>query len=444
MSSSRSNEERNIIMNRFNLQQERYRKRLQEIDEEEAEDNKLMEMLMLVHTGQIERVPEPKEVLSRRYTYRGREFYHQKLMHDYFLPNCVYSDQDFQRRFRMPRHLVKKIIEELCRVEPKFNYQFDALNIRGHSPEQKITSALRILGYGNPADANDEYIRMGKTTSFTYLSLFCEVIINHFGPTFLRKPNNEDLRQILRQNEERGFPGMLGSLDCMHWEWQGCPVYWAGQYKGHYPKPTVILEAAASYDCWIWHAFFGLPGSQNDINVLHKSPLFEDLKYGIAPSVRFMINGHQYTHGYYLADGIYPRWSTLVQCYRQPPTGAFGLSYRYFNDAQMALRKDVERAFGILKRKFAIICGPYRGLSRREMHKTMLTCIILHNMIIQETRRDSDWTNYDDEDLRPDVQPHRGVPARDYGQMTNYIQNLDLYEQLRDDLRLNLWAEHGR
>ncbi|XP_026400524.1 uncharacterized protein LOC113296432 [Papaver somniferum] len=226
---------------------------------------------------------------------------------------------------------------------------------QGHSPS--TLEPAKILGYGTPANANDEYLRIGKTTSFTYLSLFCEVIINHFGPTYLRKPNDEDVRQILRENEERGFTGMLDSLDC----------------------------------------------SQNDINVLHKSPLFEDLKYGISPSVRFMINGHQYTHGYYLADGNYPKWSTLVQCYRQPPADAFGLSFRHFNDAQMALRKDVE-----------------------------------------QTRRDSDWTNYEDEDLRPEIRPHRGVPARDYGQMTNYIQNRNLYEQLRDDLRLNLWAEHGR
>ncbi|XP_026378582.1 uncharacterized protein LOC113273022 [Papaver somniferum] len=174
----------------------------------------------------------------------------------------------------MHRHLVKKIIEEPCRVEPQFNYQFDALNIRGHSPEQQIISALRIIGYDKPADAK------------------------------------EDVRQILREKEDRGFPG--GSLDYMHW----------------------------------------------------------------------------------------------------PPVRALGHSYRNFNERQMALSKDVERAFGILERKFAIICGPYRGLSPREMHKTILTCIILHNIIIQETRRRKEWTNYEDEDLEPEIQPQRGVPAK--------------------------------
>ncbi|GJZ70205.1 putative nuclease HARBI1 [Tanacetum coccineum] len=57
---------------------------------------------------------------------------------------------------------------------------------------------------------------------------------------------------------------------------------WAGQYAGRSGKPTIILEAVASYDLWIWHAFFGTPGSCNDINVLHRSPVFNDVLEGRA------------------------------------------------------------------------------------------------------------------------------------------------------------------
>ena len=45
-------------------------------------------------------------------------------------------------------------------------------------------------------------------------------------------------------------------------------------YSGHVHEPTIILEAVASYDLWILHAFFGLPGSHNDINVLECSSVF--------------------------------------------------------------------------------------------------------------------------------------------------------------------------
>jgi len=46
---------------------------------------------------------------------------------------------------------------------------------------------------------------------------------------------------------------------------------------GHKKEPTIILEVVASKDIWIWHTFFGMPGSHNDINVLQRSPIFTRL-----------------------------------------------------------------------------------------------------------------------------------------------------------------------
>ncbi|XP_076953167.1 uncharacterized protein LOC143627166 [Bidens hawaiensis] len=86
-----------------------------------------------------------------------------------------------------------------------------------------------------------------------------------------------------------------------------------GMYSGHIREPTIILEAVASYDLWIWHAFFGMPGSHNDINVLERSFVFTELTQGCAPPVNYTVNGHDYTIGYYLADGIYPKWQTFVK-----------------------------------------------------------------------------------------------------------------------------------
>jgi hypothetical protein len=74
---------------------------------------------------------------------------------------------------------------------------------------------------------------------------------------------------------------------------------------GDHGVPTIILEEVASHDRWIWHAFFGVAGSNNDINVLNQSHLFVEQLRGEAPKVQYSINGREYNIGYYLADGIY-------------------------------------------------------------------------------------------------------------------------------------------
>ena len=66
--------------------------------------------------------------------------------------------------------------------------------------------------------------------------------------------------------------------------------------------------------------------------------MFAKLAEGQAPKVNFSINGHDYTMGYYLADGIYPSWATLVKSIKLPQ----GNKRKYFTKAQEANRKDVE------------------------------------------------------------------------------------------------------
>jgi hypothetical protein len=82
-------------------------------------------------------------------------------------------------------------------------------------------------------------------------------------------------------------------------------------FTGHGKHPTMILEAVVSYDLWIWHTYFGMPSSCNDINVLQHSNLFERHLSGDTPPVTFFVNGHTYNMGYNLADGIYPNWQRL-------------------------------------------------------------------------------------------------------------------------------------
>ena len=245
----------------------------------------------------------------------------------------------------MSRSLFLHIHSRVEATEPYFVQKRNAANTLRLSSLQKMTATIRMLAYGVSADFMDEYIRIGESTAIKSFKKFVKAVVSIFSEEYLRSPNNNNIARWLVVGQHRGFPRMLGSIDCMHWKWKNCPSKWTGQYIGHTRDPTIILEIVASYVLWIWHAFFGLPGSHNDINVLERSSVFFELAEGRAPPVNYSINGNDYSMGYYFADGIYLSWVTFVKTIPVPRDR----KRQHFASTQEAARKDVERAFGVLQ-----------------------------------------------------------------------------------------------
>ncbi|GJV23279.1 RNA-directed DNA polymerase, eukaryota, reverse transcriptase zinc-binding domain protein [Tanacetum coccineum] len=78
-------------------------------------------------------------------------------------------------------------------------------------------------------------------------------------------------------------------------------------------------------------------------------------------------------------DGIYPELVTFVKTIPEPSDDDHKrIRYKQMQEAAM---KDVERAFGVLKKKWAILANPARPLKKERIMDMMYTCIILLNMI---------------------------------------------------------------
>lgn len=85
---------------------------------------------------------------------------------------------------------------------------------------------------------------------------------------------------------------------------------WKGAYTGKDGKPSIVLEAIATWDTWIWYANIGEPGSNNDINILDRSPLVSMILDGtFCTGVSFKVMDELFERLYFLVDGIYPDWA---------------------------------------------------------------------------------------------------------------------------------------
>lgn len=132
---------------------------------------------------------------------------HQRLVEDYFAAQPLYPESMFRTRFRMNRDLFLRIVNALGQWSPYFTYRADCSGRIELSPLQKCTAAMRMLAYGTPADALDEYLKIGKSTALQCLDKFAQGVIRVFDGEYLRRPTREDVERTLHVNESRGFPG---------------------------------------------------------------------------------------------------------------------------------------------------------------------------------------------------------------------------------------------
>jgi len=144
----------------------------------------------------------------------------------------------------------------------------------------------------------------------------------------------------------------------------------------------------------------------------------------------FYANGNNYKFGYYLTDGIYPEYSTFVKSFTDP----IDEKRKYFKKKQESARKDIERAFGVLKKRWKVLSFPSRYWDKARMHDVVYACIILHNMILQDEDK-AYCQDYNDQD--PTLDPahwQQQIPTDQRIQNNLAIRNRETHNMLLADL----------
>ncbi|GJX20605.1 ALP1-like protein [Tanacetum coccineum] len=321
---------------------------------------------------------------TRSIVHRDRYGAHDRLVTAFFSEHPVYNEYRFRKTFRMSRTLFNRIVHEVTNHSSFFSDNIDCTGKEGISPLMKCTSAIRQLTYGILPDFLDEYLQLSTKSSRLSLYYFCTSVMEIFGPEYLRKPTMTDVLKLYRHHEEKhGFPGMLGSLDCTDWEWFGCPYGFKAQY----------------------------------------------VRRDHAPEIPFVANGVTYPWGYYLVDGIYPELLTFAKTIPEPSDDDH--KRILYKQKQEAARKDVKRAFGVLKKKWAILANPARPMKKERIMNMMYTCIILHNMIRKDKGKaiSPDWYPEEAHQLED---PERSDEQR--RAIMRHIRSAQAHQNLRADL----------
>lgn len=151
----------------------------------------------------------------------------------------VYDDTKFRQIHRIPRPLYDEIF---LRLEPMLARRCDATGLLPVSAHVRLMGTLRWLGdAGSSVHAQSEQCASPATITIARREV-CRLIVETFGPEYLRRPTTDELKEIEAGYRARGFPGCFGVLDCMHVYWRKCPAILKGAYQGKYVYIYYISE----------------------------------------------------------------------------------------------------------------------------------------------------------------------------------------------------------
>ncbi|KAL6219361.1 hypothetical protein ACLB2K_007120 [Fragaria x ananassa] len=200
--------------------------RIRKSQEEDDEDDLATKNIVIAVVAHLETENEPRGHGShpghRPNQLREREDKVKCMLEDYFVERPIFNDEEFRVRYRMSHSVFNRIWGDLCNYDRYFVQKIDAAKKVSLIPQQKMASSLRMLTYGASADQCAEYCRMVKSTSIECHQRFTIGIVALYSADYLRASNPADLKRLLVKGERRGFPRMIGSIDCMYWKWKNC------------------------------------------------------------------------------------------------------------------------------------------------------------------------------------------------------------------------------
>jgi hypothetical protein len=309
----------------------------------------------------------------------------------------------FRERFRLPYPNFLELVVSVSESEFFDRWCGYKPNNKQSSPiELLVLGSLRYLGRGFTFDDIEENTAVSKEVHRTFFHRFVE-----FGSTVLYEkyvltPHNiDEANTHMREFEESGFPGCVGSSDATHITTDRCEYNLKNNHLG--PKSSLT---ARSYNLCVNHRrriLHSTPGGHarwNDQTMVRfdrfitqirsdglnlQENTFELLARGKGGEVIAV----KYKGVYVIVDNGYLNWSCTVT----PFTVTSNTHEIRWSRWLESMRKDVECTFGILKGRWRILKAGVRIHGVDCVDDVWLTCCALHNWLLDIDGLSGEWNN---------------------------------------------------
>lgn len=283
-----------------------------------------------------------------------------RVFRDRMNPMEQYNEKEFRDRYRLPRHAVIQLVELLKHIEP--------MTRRNHSISavEQLLLTINFYASGGFQISVADNVRVHKSTACRIIKKV-SVEIAKLRQNFIKMPTTVEDRNSVKSKfyTIRGFPSVVGALDCTHIKIQSPGGPTAEVFRNRKGFFSLNVQAVCDPDLMISDIICRWPGSVHDTTIFNDSHLRADFERGV------------YGSDILLGDSGYPCRKYLLTPFLQPRSE----SERKYNEAQIATRNPIERCFGVLKRRFACLSMGLRVKLDTAMN-VIVACAILHNIAI--------------------------------------------------------------
>ena len=347
---------------------------------------------------------EEKEVAERQriHIFKSRQVHPRENYRESFWYNFMQRDLSdmkskdgkiFRLRFTVPYQMFQQLLAYATEWFPQKDY-----DICGRETTPiflKLLGTLRMLGKGCSWDLLYELSGISGEVHRKWTHAFLAKFSNEMYPVYVHGPrNSEELKSVTSLYAASGFPGCVGSTDCVHIRWDMCPSQWVSVFRnGKHNYSSIAYEMTVDHTKRFQSTTLGHYGTTSDKTIVKfdgfvNAVKFEKFYTEAEFKIQFGENKWAAEKGcYLLVDGGYHKWR-IMQCPLKHTTDKDKMRWSEYAES---VRKDVECSFGILKKRYQILKNAITWHKKSQIDNAVYSCVILHNMLHEFDGYDERW-----------------------------------------------------